>query len=191
MFLRNYYNAMVDYGVKNADSSTNMNVYKAYAKDAESPPTNVSLPVGNSNRLEKLLCIFPKGTKELASLNGSTNAELFRGVIFGTGTKEPTLDDYQMSGDHFVDYTASYTLTDDIDDLGVTYTCIYTLTSTASEDVTISEIGLTVPAYKRVASYYMYYGFLIERTLLETPITISPGGVGQITYTLRINYPTI
>ena len=189
MFLRNYYNAVVDYGALAKVSSDNMNIYKAYAKDYSTPPTSVGLPTG-SDCVKKLLTLFPKGTKKEASEYGvRSGADRFKGVIFGTGTTEPTLDDYQMSGEHFVDYTVSYSLTEDSDDLGITYTRVYTLTSTASEDVTIAEIGLSSSASHHSGSYYYMTGFLVERTLLETPITISPGGVGQITYTLRINYP--
>ena len=31
----------------------------------------------------------------------------------------------------------------------------------------------------------------VERTVLETPVTIPAGGVGQVTYTIRMNYPTV
>lgn len=167
-----------------------MNVYKPYAKDYAYPPTSVSM-VSGSHRVQDLLTMFPKATKEAYSGAGTTKDTDYLGVIFGTGTTQPTLDDYQMSGEHFVEYTVSQSLTVDSDDLGVTYTCVYTLTSTASEDVTIGEIGLSGVAKRKLGSSFYCTGFLVERTLLETPITISPGGVAQITYTLRINYPTL
>lgn len=35
------------------------------------------------------------------------------------------------------------------------------------------------------------YTWIGNGTLLESPITIEPNGIGQITYTIRMNYPTI
>lgn len=29
----------------------------------------------------------------------------------------------------------------------------------------------------------------INRTVFDTPVTIAAGGVGQVTYTIRMNYP--
>lgn len=191
MFLRNYYNALVDYACNGNTTSSNLNVYKSAACESEYTPTSATLPCGATYGIKKLMAMFPTATKASATGTAASTTHT-TGVIFGTGTVEPTVDDYMMSGEHFVDYTASYTLTEEADDLGITYTCAYTLTSTASEDVTISEIGLstTTSAKKGTASYY-HFGLMVERTLLENPITIAPGGVGQITYTLRINYPTM
>ena len=99
-----------------------------------------------------------------------------------------------MSGELFTEYTSSQTQETVVDDDGVSYTIRYTLTNTGNEDFTISEIGLFGFLYKKHKSYnYHYrYNFLTERTLLESPITIpANGGVGQLTYTLRYNYPTV
>ena len=39
-------------------------------------------------------------------------------------------------------------------------------------------------------SIYTTYPYLIERTVLESPITIpANGGVGQVTYKIRMDYP--
>lgn len=115
------------------------------------------------------------------------------GVCFGNGTAPVTMNDYNMSGDLFTTYTASHSHTITYDETGVTNTIIYTLTNTSSEDFTISEIGLFGYTYIKNSSSSAYYNhsILVERTLLETPVTI-PGnnGVGQITYTFRYDYPT-
>ena len=115
-----------------------------------------------------------------------------RGVVFGNGTAAESINDYTMSGDLFTTYTSSYSMECIGDDTGLTKTCTFTLTNTGDE-FTISEVGLFGFAY--VSHYssnnrYYVYDILLDRTLLETPITIPAGGVGQVTYTIRMNYPT-
>ena len=68
---------------------------------------------------------------------------------------------------------------------------MFTLTNTGSEDFTISELGLVTYAYITNTNGYCYENnFLLERTVLENPITIpANGGVGQVTYTIRMDYP--
>lgn len=58
--------------------------------------------------------------------------------------------------------------------------------NTSSADVTIREIG-----------YYACYDgntknsrVLLDRTLLDTPVTIPAGSIGQVVYTITFNYPT-
>lgn len=115
------------------------------------------------------------------------------GVVFGNGTAAESIDSYGMSGDIFTNYTSSNTDSMTYDDSGATRTVIYTLTNNGTEDFTISEIGLMGYAclnYYSNSSKQYYNNFLFERTLLETPITIPAGGVGQVTYAIRMNYPT-
>lgn len=58
-----------------------------------------------------------------------------------------------------------------------------TITNNNETDITIGEVGIV---YQTGSSYSV----LFERTVLESPITIPAGGVGQVTYTIRMNYPT-
>lgn len=110
------------------------------------------------------------------------------GVVLGTGTTAPTLDDYAMSGVLVSTYTYSATLKNESDENGITSTALYTITNTGTSAITIGEIGLIADLTTNSSSES--YKGLLERTVLENPITIEPGGVGQITYTLRMNYPT-
>ena len=102
------------------------------------------------------------------------------GVAFGNGTNEPSEDDYTLSGSLVTAFTASAVMSKTDNTLKVTYTL------TATADITISEIGL-------FGLYYSgnRYPFLIERTLLDNPVTIPAGGVGQVEYTIKLNYPTV
>lgn len=109
------------------------------------------------------------------------------GVIFGTGTTPPTIDDYYLSGNLITSFTALTSVNVLIDDDGCTFTTTYTLTNTSENDFTVGEIGIMCnPAStgSAAASKALY-----ERTVLDTPITIPAGGIGVVTYTIRMNYP--
>lgn len=117
----------------------------------------------------------------------TTMSNYHGGVILGTGTTEVTMDDYTLSGDMITTFTFSADCQCKETDAGSEITSLFTITNTGSESFTIGEIGL-------VGFYSSNTGandkILLERTVLETPITIEPGGVGQVTYTIRMNYPT-
>ena len=111
------------------------------------------------------------------------------GAHIGTGTTPPTIDDYCFSGDIIKDFTYSCSLTRNYDENGSSITALYTITNTGGTAFTIGEIGLIANLGNDNSSNITYFA-LLERTVLETPVTIEPGGVGQVTYTIRINYPT-
>ena len=109
----------------------------------------------------------------------ATTSKKNGGVAFGNGTSVPSMDDYTLSGSLVTAFTASALMSK----TGNTITVTYTLTAEA--DITISEIGL-------FSLYYSgdRYPFLVERTLLDAPVTIPAGGVGQVVYTITYNDPT-
>lgn len=115
------------------------------------------------------------------------------GVIFGDGTTPPTISDYCLSGNIISGITMSSTRSATCTENAAETSVLYTITNNNTEAITIGEIGYI--------GYNQYYKdststssnserLLLERTVLESPITIEAGGVGQITYTLRMNYPT-
>lgn len=114
------------------------------------------------------------------------------GVVFGSGNVAPTLDDITLSGDLITGLSSSYKYTEAFLDNCVELTILYTLTNNNDESITIGEIALIDMIQNQPQQYYdtYYYPYLIERSVLETPITIPAGGVGQVTYTIRMNYPT-
>ena len=59
---------------------------------------------------------------------------------------------------------------------------VLTITNNNATDITIGEVGIVYQGSNTAA--------LLERTVLDSPITIPAGGVSQITYTIRMNYPT-
>lgn len=118
------------------------------------------------------------------------------GVVFGNGTAAESIDDYNMSGDLFTTYEVSSTNEYVVDDNGASRTITYTLTNTGTEDFTVSEIGIIGYLSERFDAlkstgydYYYATNILLERTLLETPITIpANNGVGQVSYTISMNF---
>lgn len=119
------------------------------------------------------------------------------GILFGTGNTQPTVDDITLSGDAvpIASFSKSYTYKFAYKEDCVEISTLITLTNNTEEAITIGEIGLfSIFSYRYSSSYghpTHYYPFMIERTALETPITIAPGGVGQVTYTIRMNYPIV
>lgn len=112
------------------------------------------------------------------------------GVVIGTGNAQPTIDDCMLSGDMITAFASTANkVVHGLDADGQTVTAEYTVTNTGTKAFTIGEIAL-VAHLGSGTSTGDQYACLLERSVLETPITIEPGGVGQITYTLRMNYPT-
>lgn len=127
------------------------------------------------------------------SNSSAPNSSTGSGIVFGNGTKEVSFDDYALSGDIFTTFTetSAYTISHDVDGLTVTTTA--TLTNTGTSDFTVSEVGLYGwhTAYtNQTTTSNSVCRFMVERTLLDTPVTIPAGGIGQVTYTIRMNYPT-
>jgi hypothetical protein len=121
----------------------------------------------------------PRFNTKLNSYGSIDNAN---GVYFGDGDTPPTVDDYTLSGNVLTTGSATVKVTKNFDNDGITITGLYTITNTGDTDFTIREVGLFLnQGYNR---------YLMERTVLDTPVTIPAGGIGQVTYTIRFNYPT-
>ena len=106
-------------------------------------------------------------------------------VVLGTGNEPPALSDYKLSGDIVTGFgsTVSFSGENAGDETYSQGTAVMTITNNNETDITIGEVGIV---YQTGSSYSV----LFERTVLESPITIPAGGVGQVTYTIRMNYPT-
>lgn len=103
------------------------------------------------------------------------------GVVFGTSDTPPSFNDYFLKGEMITCLSGSGALTVEEDDTGVTYTSVFTVTNTSDAEVTVKEIGY-ISSYSICVMY--------DRTVLDEPLTIPAGGIGQVTYTIRMNYPT-
>lgn len=112
-------------------------------------------------------------------------------TFFGSGTTTPTIDDYRLEGAIAMNCTESHVVETSYAEDGTSATrkITYTITNNNDEPITIGEIGIFVCACW-CTGYYKYtsYPYLYERTVLESPITIPAGGVGQVTYSITENY---
>ena len=115
------------------------------------------------------------------------NAVSATGVSFGTGTTPATVSDYFLESilttteiSVSTPSAVSFSQFDTYEEYSVTFG----VTNKTAEAITISEVGLTAVPYSYSTASYV----LVDRTILDTPITISAGQSKQITYTIRFNY---
>lgn len=110
-------------------------------------------------------------------------------AILGTGTTPPTFDDYDLSGSIIKTISSAVASTSKtVEEDGITIRTTWTVTNTGDAAITIGEVAFFSDRTSSASS--SGYGMCIERTVLEEPITIEAGGVGQVTYTIRLKYPT-
>lgn len=108
-------------------------------------------------------------------------------VVFGDGDTAPTLEDYGPAGEIISDIAVSRAGSYSTDDSGSTGSVLFTITNGGSSAITIREICIYgMLNYGRTNTI----ACCIDRTVLDTPVTIEAGGVGQVTYTIRMDYPT-
>lgn len=105
------------------------------------------------------------------------------GVCFGTGRKAITLDDYFLSGNLITSLSGTSVISYEHDTTNnlITVTGVYTVTNGSSDNAVVGEMGVIA----NIRSDY----YLIDRTLLDEPITIPPGEIAKITYTIKFAYP--
>ena len=179
MILKNYYKAISAF-MEGGGSST-ANKLKNYNGDLIKP----------SSLYEVLTYMTPTiGTGGYyASLSRMSKSigDTYLGIIIGTGDTPVTPDDHKLSGSMITAYAGSVASTCSADENGTTLTALCTITNSGSSAFTIREVGL-LGKDKNTSSTSST--ILVERTVLDVPLTIEPGSVGQLTYTIKLNYPT-
>lgn len=111
------------------------------------------------------------------------------GIIVGRGDTPATEDDYALESIITSGLTASNsTQTNGIDDGNPYLEYLFTLTNTTGSDIVVKEIGYlqffqTATASGANASNYGSY--LIERTVLSTPVTVPANDSAAIKYRLK------
>lgn len=107
------------------------------------------------------------------------------GVAFGTGSTPPTLNDYWLSGDHITTISiVATTVTSNIADGVYTIQNAMTVSNSGADTITINEMALCAQAYVNTGGNYV--STAIDRTVLDTPLTLAPGEQGVITYTFNL-----
>lgn len=104
------------------------------------------------------------------------------GICFGDGNIAPTREDYFLSG-NVITSLSRVSSVESAEVIGNTYKYLltYTLKNTGSSDITISEVAWVVMFSK----YEM-----VDRTLLDSPVTIPAGDIGVVVYTRSITIPS-
>ena len=127
--------------------------------------------------------------KLLSKLQTSANSS--NGVVLGDGDTPPTFEDYSLAGNTISNFTFTASINRlNIDNSGTTIKALYTITNNNSAEITIKEIGLIVNATQYSSSNGAEKKIVLDRTVLDTPVTIPSGGVGQVEYTITFNLPT-
>lgn len=176
MFLKNWYNAL-------GQAMSAANATTTYVNTSGSEFTqNNSIDVN----VVKIGDYSDTSNYSPSMRNVRTTISSYTGVIFGSGTTPPTIDDYKLSGDIITTISAAVNHTFTTDDDGSCYQCLYTITNTGTSEITIGEVALFAGAASSSSKK-----FLVERTVLDSPVTIPAGGIGQVTYAIRLNYPAV
>lgn len=111
------------------------------------------------------------------------------GFCVGSGSTEPTEDDYNLANQITSGLSASIVTNVYLDDDGnpaVDYDLM--ITNTGSAPVTIAEIGYKQTLYTTNANGGTSFGghtCLLDRTVLSEPVTIEAGAYAVIRYTMK------
>lgn len=102
-------------------------------------------------------------------------------IVLGNGTTKPTPEDYRLE--------SQITTNLSCDSVSVsrnttvkTYTA--TFSNSGTSDITVTEIGYVSKTSYNYNGIYKFDNFLMDRTVLETPITIPAGESRTVTYEL-------
>lgn len=107
------------------------------------------------------------------------------GYQFGTGDTPAIFTDNGLRGDFISGLAATFSKSVEDTDGGKMLKILATITNNNSTEVTIKEVCIVTYANNGNIG-----NFAIERTVLDTPVTIAAGGFGQVEYTIKFNYPT-
>lgn len=114
------------------------------------------------------------------------------GIKAGSGTTAPTEDDYKLESfladivDNIIVFRTSgnVMITRGYTNDTPYITFSITVTNTSANAVTISEIGMFGWAAVSIAGTASMTTVMLDRTLLDTPVTIPAGDTGLVTYTI-------
>ncbi len=134
-------------------------------------------PSGGDYR-QKMWCCARNALSTINSTGTIGNGYL----MLGTGTTAPTANDYHLESPITTNLSCDSV---SVSRTSLTKTYTATFTNSGSSDITVTEVGFIVYIY------YVYSSnnensdhFLMDRTVLETPITIPAGESRTVTYEL-------
>ena len=183
MFTNNFRKLLFKYvfGANTTDSGS------APPSSYSSKPTLISISglscYFDANNYQSLQSIWKSAINSLSTIDTiPTNSRGY--ILLGTGTTAPTADDYCLESQITENLSC-----DSVSVSRTTTTKTYTATfsNSGTSDMTVTEIGyaLRMCYYIRSSSdTYKYDNFLMDRTVLDTPVTIPAGESRTVTYEL-------
>lgn len=174
MFTKNYYNSLMSY-TTGATIPKGLVDYSNTVRDSVYSPTTYTYAY----------YAFPRYAMSKGVKTSTANNE---GVMFGDGNTPATINDTALAGNLITTISVSVSFAETVDDMGCAVNGTFVVTNTGSNEITIREavMYLRCPYNSSGGSFPC----VIDRTVLDTPVTIPAGGIGQVTYTIRMNYPT-
>lgn len=134
-----------------------------------------------SGQISNITDVFFTGDKNV--ITSLSSASRPNGVAFGNGTGVVNENDYNLFGECVKGINCTAVVTCNQDGSNISKEIEYTVSNTNSSDVTITEIAyVTAGLFNNT-----WQPILLDHTLLDEPVTIPAGGVGQVTYTFNFN----
>lgn len=130
--------------------------------------------------------VFPYAVPS-ASVSVDTTIN-YRGIYIGSGDTPATENDYTLQNFISSGINSTGTITHNVDANNNPYKAFtITLTNTTNSNITIKEVGYAISCYASNTfngSTSMIY-MLIDRTVLETPLTVPANGTAILYYELK------
>lgn len=132
---------------------------------------------------EDIMCTIYGNIKDI--IISPTSSGLSRAFAFGTGNTAPRFDDYTMAGDLITTLVIDANkASETIDGNKTKYVQNLTVRNTGTNTVTIKEVGRVYGA-----TYTNYKYVLLDRVVLDAPLTLAPEESGVIR--LTVNLPIV
>lgn len=145
------------------------------------------IPIKNTQGVDKYLSFRTAGFPATTNVNVVFNTSA--GIHLGTGNTPSTENDYQLESQITSGLSASSTTnTYGLDTNGNPYVkYLFTVSNTTNSDIVISEIGYAQNFYasSSIGGSASAYTFLIDRTVLDTPVTVPANDSAALKYTLK------
>ena len=182
MFTNNFKKLMFNFlfGNKNTSIDYNEVPYQFTSLPTLQNLTNHSRTIytDSNSRIQKLWCCARNALSTINSTRILGNGYL----MLGTGTTAPTVDDYRLESPITTNLSCD-SISVSRTSLIKTYTA--TFTNSGSSDITVTEVGFIVYMnYQLSGDAEKADNFLIDRTVLDTPVIIPAGESRTVTYEL-------
>ena len=137
--------------------------------------------------LQPSIVVYSSHTPPFAAMNKCVVNSNDSGVSFGIGTTPANATDYKLENSLpstqisvSTPSAISFSRGETFDE----YSVSFGVTNKTDEAITVSEVGLTAKTHPNFDNAYA----LVDRTVLDAPVTIPPHETKHIAYTIRFNY---